>query len=197
MRYYSYFRVEVNKFEKHWSDFIEGDNRALGELYVSMFEPLVFRAISYTGDPEIARDIVSQLFSELLSSPVNVRQKRWIKVRDPFAFLLVIVRNKSLDYLKVTRNRDRILKHFAHDQKEVIEDSTETELYVKLAQCVAELSESERELLELHLNGYKNAAIAQELQMSEKTVRNKLSLTRKVLMMRWNQLFIIITTLWN
>lgn len=187
----------MNKLEKQWSHFLVGDNDALGKLYTDIFEPLVFRSISYTGDPEIARDIVSQLFSELLSSPVNVRQERWIKVRDPLAFLLVIVRNKSLDYLKITRNRDRILKHFAHDQQEVLEDSTETDLYVKLAQCVAELSESERELLELHLNGYRNAAIAQELQMSEKTVRNKLSLTRKVLTMRWNQLFIIITALWH
>ncbi|MCE2711139.1 MAG: hypothetical protein LW688_01205 [Cryomorphaceae bacterium] len=44
------------RLEEHWSDFLDGDNGALGKLYAEVFEPLVFRAIYYTRESEIARD---------------------------------------------------------------------------------------------------------------------------------------------
>ncbi len=187
----------MNNLEKHWFDFLEGDNHALGQLYTVIFEPLVFRAISYTGDPEIARDIVSQLFSELLSSPLNVRKGSWSQVRDIKAFLVVIVRNKCLDYQRVKVNRQRILKNYANEQVSFSEDSPEKELFVKLDRCISELSADERSLLELHLNGYRNTEIASDLHLSEKTVRNKLSLTRKVLALKWHKLFILMGLLWK
>ena len=77
------------------------------------------------------------------------------------------------------------------------EDSSEKELFGKLNQCISELSDAERKLLELHLDGYRNHVIAEELNLSEKTVRNKLSLTRKLLVIRWQKLFVFIWLLWN
>lgn len=187
----------MDKFEKHWSDYLEGDDRALGELYSTIFEPLVFRAIYYLREPENARDIVSQVFEELLSAPVEIRKHRWRDIRDTNAFLLVIVRNKCLDYLKVNANRQRILKGLPQEQALHPEENMEKELFAKLNECISQLSDEERQLLEMHLNGYRNAAIATELNLSEKTVRNKLSITRKLLTVRWQQLFIFIGFLWK
>lgn len=187
----------MSSISAQWSVFLEGDNLSLGALYEELFEPLVFRAISYTSDPEVARDIVSQVFAEMLAAPMSVRQERWSKVMDPNAFLLVIVRNKSLDHLRVTSNRLRILKgYIAENEKDILDDS-EKELYTKLEKCIASLSEEERKLLDLHLNGYRNEEIANELKLAEKTVRNRLSTTRKLLAIRWQQLFIFISILWN
>jgi RNA polymerase sigma-70 factor (ECF subfamily) len=186
-----------NDISSHWKNFLEGNNSALGSLYEELFEPLVFRAISYTGDPEIARDIVAQLFSELILSPKSVRIERWEKVKDPHAFLLVIVRNKCLDHLRVTTNRQRIHKVYALEQDVVVTEDQEKQLYLKLERCLASLSDEEQKLLDLHLNGYRNAHIANELNLKEKTVRNRLSLTRKVLAIRWQQLFILLGWLWS
>jgi RNA polymerase sigma-70 factor (ECF subfamily) len=187
----------VKGFEKHWIDFLEGDNHALGEMYVAVFEPLVVRAIYYTRDIENARDIVSQLFAELLLAPKEVRRDRWSQVRDPKSFLSIIVRNKCMDHLRVVSNRQRILKTIPQNHASFYEDSSEKELFVKLNQCISELSDEEQKLLELHLDGYRNHVIAEELNLSEKTVRNKLSLTRKLLVVRWQKLFIFIWLLWN
>jgi hypothetical protein len=54
IRDFSYFRRSVGTLEKNWSDFLDGDNGALGKLYAEVFEPLVFRAIYYTRESEIA-----------------------------------------------------------------------------------------------------------------------------------------------
>ena len=187
----------MSEFEKQWTEFLDGDNHALGEMYVAVFEPLVMRAIYYTRDLENARDIVSQLFTELLLVPKDIRRERWCQVLDPKSFLSVIVRNKCLDHLRVVSNRQRILNSMPQNQAFFSEDSSEKELFGKLNQCISELSDAERKLLELHLDGYRNHVIAEELNLSEKTVRNKLSLTRKLLVIRWHKLFIFIWLLWN
>ena len=59
----------MSELDNNWTAFLKGENNALGSLYADIFEPLVFRAISYTKDPEVARDIVSQLFMELVAVP--------------------------------------------------------------------------------------------------------------------------------
>jgi DNA-binding NarL/FixJ family response regulator len=41
------------------------------------------------------------------------------------------------------------------------------------------LSSKEHEIFQLHLDGFKNEEIAQKQNLTEKTVRNKLSISRK------------------
>jgi RNA polymerase sigma-70 factor (ECF subfamily) len=41
------------------------------------------------------------------------------------------------------------------------------------------LSPKEQEIFQLHLDGYKNEEIAEKQKLTEKTVRNKLSISRK------------------
>ncbi len=183
--------------DNYWTAFLKGENNALGSLYTDIFEPLVFRAISYTKDPEVARDIVSQLFMELVAVPKKARLERWKKVRDPKSFLAVIVRNKCLDHVRVFSNRQRLHKRLAEEAEVNVNEDDEMDFSIKLQECVSTLTDHERKLLKLHLNGYRNADIAHELKLSEKTVRNRLSLTRKMLAVRWQELFILITVLWS
>jgi len=53
----------------------------------------------------------------------------------------------------------------------------------------------EQQLLQLHLAGYNNEEIAERKNYYEKTVRNKLSLTRKKLIYLWKNLILIL--LWQ
>ncbi len=177
-----------------WNEYVNGNNSALGDLYAVIFEKLVFRAIYYTNNPEMARDIVSELFVSLIELNPDERKQRWPEIKNVEALLLAIVRNKCLDYLKITAGRLRILKEAESNE---VNDSREASDIVKhLEQCMNELTEDERNLMQLHLLGFNNHEIGDRIQISEKTVRNKLSLTRKRIIKLWHQMSLLIHFLW-
>ncbi len=178
-----------------WNQYVNGSNHALGELYNAIFEKLVFRAIYYTKNSEIARDIVSELFVSLIELNPNDRKQRWSRTQNVEALLLAITRNKCLDYLKIKSGRLRILKEQQYNV--VIDLEEESELIKHLEHCMNELSEDDRNLINLHLQGFNNHEIGDAMQISEKTVRNKLSLSRKRIIKLWHQLSLLIHFLWS
>lgn len=178
-----------------WNEYLKGDNKALGELYNAIFEKLVFRAIYYTKNPEIARDIVSELFVSLIElNPID-RKQRWSKTQNIEALLLAIIRNKCLDYLKINKGRLRILEEQGSNL--VQNPNQELELIKYLEECMKELTQEDRNLMNLHLSGFNNHEIGDALQISEKTVRNKLSLSRKRIIKLWHQMSLLIHFLWS
>ena len=184
----------MDKQTKYWKDFLNGDINALAKLYVDLFEPLVLKAVYYTKNPEVARDIVSSLFVTLIELPYQERSKRWECIENHQALLIAIVRNKCLDHLKISQNRARINSELFSGT------TTETETAAMIAHltiCIEELKNDDKELVEMHLQGFNNTEISEKLNLSEKTVRNKLSLTRKSLYKLWHQLVVIIALLWN
>lgn len=178
-----------------WNEYVNGNNSALGELYTAIFEKLVFHAIYYTKNPETARDIVSELFVSLIELYSEERRQRWSKIQYVEALLLAIVRNKCLDYLKIKSGRLRILEEQSSNL--VQNPHEELEQIKHLEQCMNELKEDERNLMNLHLHGFNNHEIGDSLQISEKTVRNKLSLSRKRIIKLWHQMSLFIHLLWS
>ncbi len=178
-----------------WNLYVNGSNHALGELYNAIFEKLVFRAIYYTKNSETAREIVSELFVSLIELNSDERKQRWTQTKNIEALLLAIVRNKCLDYLKITVGRLRIIE--GQNSIAVNNYQDELELIKHLEQCMKELTEDERNLMNLHLQGFNNHEIGDALQISEKTVRNKLSLSRKRIIKLWHQLSLLIHFLWS
>jgi RNA polymerase sigma-70 factor (ECF subfamily) len=178
-----------------WNEYVNGNNSALGELYNAIFEKLVLRAVYYTKNPEIARDIVSELFVSLVELNPNDRKQRWSRTQNVEALLLAIIRNKCLDYLKIKSGRQRILE----EQSSILVQNPheELELIKHLEQCLHELKEDDRKLMNLHLFGFNNHEIGDALQISEKTVRNKLSLSRKRIIKLWHQMSLLIHLLWS
>jgi RNA polymerase sigma factor (sigma-70 family) len=156
-----------------WKRFMAGDNHALGELYSILFEPLVFISYFYVRNNEIARDIVSELFVTVLSVPVHERNSKWGTIKGVKAYLSVAVRNKSIDYFRSNTNQLAIAKD--------VFTSEASEMHVFPLEELEKLPSTELELFQMHLAGYKNEEIAQHIGISEKTVRNKLSLIRKKL----------------
>ena len=156
---------------KLWNRFLKGDNAALGELYSDLFEPLVFISFYYLKNNETARDIVSNLFVSLLDTSVEVRREKWESVNKLQAYLATAVKNKSIDYLRSVKNQSEILQYARGNTSEIMSLFSDESLN--------QLSKQESKLFQLHLDGYKNEEIAEHFAVSEKTVRNKLSLTRK------------------
>lgn len=154
-----------------WNRFLRGDNQALGELYSDLFEPLVFIAYFKLKNNEQARDIVSDVFVMLLSTPLEERQSKWPNVYAVEGYLAQTVRNKAIDLL---RKRERQVNNVAISD-EVMSDDPD---YFS-GELLNRLSRNDHELFQLHLDGFSNTEIAHQHEVTEKTVRNKLSLIRK------------------
>lgn len=155
----------------YWTDFLQGDDYALGKLYHELFEPLVFVAYHRTKKMEVARDIVSELFVSILSTKNEVRKSKWENIESIHAYLTSAVKNKSIDYLRSEQVHAKILNQISDD----LISSEE----INLQEGLRFLPNKETELFQLHLNGYSNTEIAEQKMVSEKTVRNKLSMTRR------------------
>jgi RNA polymerase sigma-70 factor (ECF subfamily) len=154
-----------------WEQFVKGENEALGELYSELFEPLVFVSFYLVKDNEVARDIVGELFVSILSVEIEDRQMKWEHVNTVKSYLSTAVKNKSIDYLR----KNKLIS--------VLTEAHEKEFKVEVNPFYAEnlkrLTKEEEQFFQLHLDGYKNEELAKQFELSEKTVRNKLSLTRK------------------
>ena len=172
--------------QTYWSKFLKGDDSALGELYHDLFEPLVFVAYHRTKNMEAARDIVSELFVSLLATSTAVRTSKWENIESIQAYLTTAVKNKAIDHLRAEKSHSEILTKLPQ------ENITQSDLYV--LEELAHLPPKETELFQLHLDGYSNTEIAEQTKVSEKTVRNKLSSTRRKMALLHKSL--ILLALW-
>ena len=175
--------------KEKWNEYINGNNLALASLYNDLFQPLLFISFKYTHDIEISRDIVSELFVNLLETSSKDRFSKWQDVREVKAFLTIIIRNKSIDAIRTKTNRDKLGNDWIKNQTTKTEIEFINEEYNN--QCISLLNEDEKKLILLHLEGYKNQEIGEKFNYSEKTVRNKLSLSRKKLVYIWKNLIIL------
>ena len=173
----------MKKEHEVWLQFVNGDDAALGELYAELFEPLVFLSFNYIKNNEASRDIVSDLFVSLLSEGITERKLKWESVHSVKSYLSAAVKNKSIDYLRKNK--------FSAVWTDVIEKELKVEEDPFYAENLKHLTEPEEKFFQLHLDGYKNEELAKHYNLSEKTVRNKLSLTRKKLVMYFKFLFVL------
>lgn len=169
--------------QTYWNNFLQGDDHALGELYHDLFEPLVFVAYYRTKNFETARDIVSELFVSLLATQTEVRALQWENIASIQAYLTTAVKNKAIDHIRSEKSHSEILTKLPQEQLRENDLSILEELNT--------LPKKETELFQLHLDGYSNTEIAEQTKVSEKTVRNKLSSTRRKMALMYKSLTLI------
>lgn len=179
--------------KEHWEDFIHGNNAALTFVYEPLFEPLLFVALKYVRNTEVAQDITSELFTSLLETEIAVRKTKWSQIRDIQAFLSTIIKCRAIDHTRQEKNRQRLRNE--NLTTPFYTDVKQKEELDHLNVCILKLPIEEQQLLQLHLAGYNNEEIAERKNYNEKTVRNKLSLTRKKLNYLWKNLILIL--LWQ
>ena len=179
--------------KEHWEDFIHGNNAALTFVYEPFFEPLLFVALKYVRNTEVAQDITSDLFASLLETDITVRQTKWNQIRDIHAFLSTIIKCRAIDHIRQEKNRQRLRNENLTTPRYTDEKQKEELDHLNI--CILKLPLEEQQLLQLHLAGYNNEEIAERKNYYEKTVRNKLSLTRKKLIYLWKNLILIL--LWQ
>ena len=176
-----------------WDEFMQGDNEALAYLYSELFQPLLFVSLKHTNDPEASKDLVADLFLFLIETSTQDRLTKWKEVREIQSFLKVIIRNKSIDFARRKANHSILENKWAKNQTKFYENTfLDTEYFEK---CISSLNEQEKSIFTLHLAGYNNQEIALKFDYSEKTIRNKLSLSRKKIIYIWKNLLILM--LWK
>lgn len=161
-----------------WKAFIEGNNEAVSEIYDKLLPKLLFTAYNYVKNKEDAKDIVAQVFEKLLLMNTEERHERLSGVNEKLeTFLIVLVKNRSLNHVKGKNNRRSILKNIPWIYKLRSEGQAAIEKdFHLLVQC---LSKRQNEVFNFHHQGYKNKEIAERLDVSEQTVKNTLSSARK------------------
>ena len=166
----------------------EGDNTAIAMQYKKWLPELYLIAYRYTKNQEQSEDIVADCFEKLLQMPLEKRKQKFIVEEINLkALLIVIVKNKCLDYIKTTKNRNRIIDGIKSIWS-TSSNNTATAIFTNesfeaLLKC---LPEKEQLILKMNIDGYKHEEISEKLQLSEKTISNSLSLSRAKIKNLWS-----------
>ena len=178
---------KLNNTNNYIESFCNGDNKAIAAQYKLWMPQLYLIAFRHVKNHEIAEDVVSDCFEKLLVMPIEKRREKFIEEQINLkALLIVMVKNKCLDNIKVTNNRNRIkdgLKWFLPRlaQNNVDEKFLEENFKI-LLEC---LPVKEQIILKMNLEGFKHEEISDKLQISEKSVSNSLSLSRSKIRNLW------------
>jgi len=153
--------------------FNQNDPGQIALVYERNYQDLYYYARKLVKDPEVAYDIVSQAFLNL----INKKNKRYRSGANISYELSVITRNLCISYLRRTKKLKEILMDISYTQElsNPIADlcSIETGVIAQLYEQLNKLSPQRRQVIEMiYLKGMSRQQIADELGISPETVKN-------------------------
>jgi RNA polymerase sigma factor (sigma-70 family) len=171
-------------------NYISGHDESLGELYTYYYSSLIMITYKYTQNTEKGKDIVGFVFEKLLGINHSKRQTIFLHpTKGLYPLLISIIKNKALDDLKQHKVREEIKKQVVSLTNAISTNSIFNRFEEDaIKQLLYNLPKREQEILELHLQGFKNEEIANQLNISYNTVRNTLHSAKKRVKKLW-QLF--------
>jgi len=152
--------------------FERGDTRAMDLLYENYADTLYGIALKMVGDEAKAQDILQESFVKIWK---RSRQYNASKGR-LFTWLLTIVRNQSIDYIRKQDRRGEI-QGSSNDVYLKNMDSGDSDLSVNhdIAKVLKELDKEKRELIEhSFILGYTHPEIAEKFNIPLGTVKTKI-----------------------
>ena len=163
-------------------------NNTFGKLYLDHYDELLFIAYHLVGNEQEAEDVVASLFAKLMSNAGESHDLYFEESNyEILGYLKISVRNACFDILRSRKRKASILFKIGTS----IQFWKKPEVYWKFQKdafemMMTELSEREKQIFELHLDGFKNFEIAEKLNLSELTVRNTLHNAKKRIRKMWN-----------
>lgn len=145
------------------------EERAYQLLYLNYYVPLVLFANKYVTDEETAKDLVQDFFISMLNQNLAFKDLIALKV-----YLYNGVKNRALNHLRhqkiCTQYNTQILDE--QDDLEIFWDRViEEDLYARLFICIKQLPRQYSRVLQLTLQGFKIAEIADIMGLSIETVK--------------------------
>ena len=166
----------------------EGENAAFETLYQLYFQKLFHFANNYIEDEEEAKEIVQNIYFKLWKKRAKLELDLNLH-----SYLFKMVINACLDYFKHQKVRANYKDYCDSERKSInhlalLDDSSssfvEDELLAKINKSVDKLPEAcKRIFIKSRFQGLKHKEIAEELNISTKTVENQLTKALKFLRM--------------
>lgn len=156
------------------SGFHKGSSRAFDLLFDMFFPALCYFANKLIDDRQEAEDIVLDTFQKLWA-----RREHFETMPNIKAFLYITVRNTCLNYLRyreTQRKRSREMAKLLPDrfEEDAEQQRIRAEVLKNIYNEIEKLPKKCREVFELiYFEGLKANEIAEQLQISESTVRNQ------------------------
>lgn len=155
------------------------DEKTFEHLFKSHYSELVSFAIKYVEELEIAEELVQELFLNLWSKSENLKIQTSIK-----SYLFGAVRNAALNFLKHQKVEKSYQEKAALGMQtpQTIDFLEIDELKEKIDEALNKIPEKCREVFELsRFEGKRYKEIAEELNLSLKTVENQMGKALKIL----------------
>jgi len=172
-----------------------GNEKAFAEIYERYWGLMFHHVLKMTGDKDETKDLVQELFTNLWLNAEQIESETNIA-----AYLYVSARNKVLNLIrhdKVKNNYLSSLSNFAnHHQNSILEQLSAKDLSIAIDREIQNLPCKMREIFELSRKKFRtHKEIAEELQISDKTVKKQINNAIKILRLRLN-IFILILTIY-
>lgn len=177
-------------------DYIKsGDQLAFAEIYERYWGLMFHHVLKMTGDKDETKDLVQELFTNLWLNVEQIESETNIS-----AYLYVSARNKVINLIrhdKVKNNYLSSLSNFANQhQNSILEQLSAKDLSIAIEREIQNLPCKMREIFELSRKKFRtHKEIAEELQISDKTVKKQINNAIKILRLRLN-IFILILTIY-
>lgn len=159
----------------------EGKESAFHTLFKKYFSVLTLYAYKILKDEDVARDVVQAVFTKVYEQRETLEIRVSIK-----SFLYQSVRNRSLNELKSIQIKKRHHDIIFVNGTELGDDGDSfmeaAELEIKIAQAIGRLPSQCRKIFEMsRMEGMTNSEIAEDLQLSKRTVETQISKALKSL----------------
>lgn len=168
--------------------FIEGNQESIGDFYAIEFPKLVFFVYSYVHNTEFATDLASQVFSKLLNMPLENRSSQLPRNEAEFKkYVYTSAKNLVIDESRKQKNKLKY-EHAVQNELNTTENQENYTINQLKEEAYKNIGNQQQRIFELHVQGFKNQEIAQQLNISENTVKNTLVTTKKKLRSIWKTL---------
>jgi len=172
-----------------------GNEKAFAEIYERYWGLMFHHVLKMTGDKDETKDLVQEVFTNLWLNVEQIEPETNIA-----AYLYVSARNKVINLIrhdKVKNNYLSSLSNFAnHHQNSILEQLSAKDLSIAIDKEIQNLPCKMREIFELSRKKFRShKEIAEELQISDKTVKKQINNAIKILRLRLN-IFILILTIY-
>jgi RNA polymerase sigma-70 factor (ECF subfamily) len=170
-----------------------GNEKAFAEIYERYWGLMFHHVLKMTGDMDETKDLIQELFTHLW---INVEQ---IEPETNIAsYLYVSARNKVINLIrhdKVKKNYLSSLSEFANQYHDyILEQLSAKDLSIAIEKEIQNLPCKMREIFELSRKKFRtNKEIADELHISDKTVKKQINNAIKILRLRLNIFALILS----
>ena len=140
-----------------------GDDRAFKVLFEKYYASLCAFATNFVNDPDVAEDIVQEIFFKLYTDKPTFDVVVALK-----SYLYLVTKNQCLNYLKHARIEQEYMSFLKERETTTFffNQIVEQELLALLSEAIQDLPEQTGQVFQLVMEGFDNAEIAEKLNLS-------------------------------